>query len=96
MEYTYYPGCSLGTSVKANYESVRFVSKALGQNLAELENWSCCGAIHYMAAKETISFLTLPFTKDPGLALEGTPQQLGLKRNLIPFQLKEKSQESIR
>ena len=36
------------------------------------------------------------FTQALGLALGGTPQELGLNRNLIPFQLEENSFESIR
>lgn len=36
------------------------------------------------------------FTQALGLALGGSPQELGLNRNLIPFQLKENSLESIR
>jgi len=96
MEYTYYPGCSLGTSVKANYEFLHFFFKALGQNLAELENWSCWGAIHYIAEKVAVSLLSLSSTKAPGLTLEGKSQELRLEYNHIPFQLKEKSLESIR
>lgn len=34
------------------------------------------------------------FTQALGLALGGTPKELGLKRNLIPFELKEKRMEA--
>jgi len=57
MEYTYYPGCSLEASAKGYDESVRFVFKALGQELVELEDWNCCGATYYMSTKETISLV---------------------------------------
>ena len=57
MKYTYYPGCSLETSGKAYDESVRFVFKALGQEMEELEDWNCCGATYYMSTKETISLV---------------------------------------
>lgn len=96
MEYSYYPVCSLGIPIKSNCESVRFVSKALGQDLPEIENSGCCGAIHCRAAKETISFLTLSSTKASGLALDGKSQEFGLEYNRILFQLKERSLESIR
>jgi len=57
MEYTYYPGCSLEASAKGYDESVRFVFKALGQELVLLEDWNCCGATYYMSTKETISLV---------------------------------------
>jgi heterodisulfide reductase subunit B len=34
------------------------------------------------------------FTQALGLALGGTPKELGLERNLIPFELKEKRMEA--
>lgn len=52
MSYVYYPGCSLGSTGKAYDESTRFVFKALGQGLDELEDWNCCGATAYMAVSE--------------------------------------------
>ena len=44
MKYAYYPGCSgHGTSVE--YEtSTRAVCKALNMDLAEIDDWSCCGS----------------------------------------------------
>lgn len=57
MKYTYYPGCSLEASAKSYDESARFVFKALGQELVELEDWNCCGATYYMSTKETISLV---------------------------------------
>lgn len=57
MEYTYYPGCSLEASAKGYDESFRFVFKALGLKLVELEDWNCCGATYYMATKETTSLV---------------------------------------
>ncbi|NTV43503.1 MAG: disulfide reductase [Syntrophobacteraceae bacterium] len=44
MKYFYYPGCSLeGTAVEYN-ESTRAVLRALGAELVEIEDWTCCGA----------------------------------------------------
>lgn len=57
MKYTYFPGCSLEASARSYDESVRFVFKALDQELIELENWNCCGATYYMSTKETISLV---------------------------------------
>lgn len=55
MKYLYYPGCSLESSAKSYDLSTRWLFKALGQELVELEDWNCCGATMYMSIKETIS-----------------------------------------
>ena len=53
MKYFYYPGCSLeGTAIEYN-DSTRAVMAALGAELMELEDWTCCGA----SAAEATSFL---------------------------------------
>ena len=44
MRIGYYPGCSLLGSSKEFDESVRTVLKALGVELVEVPDWSCCGA----------------------------------------------------
>ena len=46
LRYAYYPGCSLHTGAKEYDESWRAVSKVLEIELAEMENWSCCGTVH--------------------------------------------------
>ncbi len=56
MDYRYYPGCSQEVSNKAYDTSARNVSKALGANLVELEDWNCCGATNYMSVRELRSF----------------------------------------
>ena len=44
LRYAYYPGCS-GLSTSKDYdESTRAVCKALGIELEDLEDWSCCGS----------------------------------------------------
>jgi heterodisulfide reductase subunit B2 len=44
MKVSYYPGCSLdGTAIDYN-QSLRAVAKTLGVELAELPDWTCCGA----------------------------------------------------
>jgi len=53
MKYFYYSGCSLeGTALEYNL-STQAVMQALGIELIELEDWTCCGA----SAAETISDL---------------------------------------
>lgn len=44
MKVSYYPGCSLHGTAKEYDQSVRSVSRLLGIDLDELEDWSCCGA----------------------------------------------------
>ena len=44
MKYFYYPGCSLeGTAMEYN-GSTKAVMEAVGAELVELEDWTCCGA----------------------------------------------------
>jgi len=53
MKYIYYPGCSLeGTALEYNI-STKAAMKALGAELVELEDWTCCGA----SAAEAVSYL---------------------------------------
>jgi len=53
MKYFYYSGCSLeGTALEYNI-STQAVMRALGIELIELEDWTCCGA----SAAETVSEL---------------------------------------
>jgi len=44
VKVSYYPGCSLHGTAKEYDQSVRSVSHALGIELEEVEDWSCCGA----------------------------------------------------
>ena len=44
MKVSYYPGCSLHGTAKEYDQSVRTVSRALGIELKEVDDWSCCGA----------------------------------------------------
>ncbi|MBN2304459.1 MAG: CoB--CoM heterodisulfide reductase iron-sulfur subunit B family protein [Anaerolineae bacterium] len=47
--YTYYPGCSLQHGNHAYEVSNRAVAKALGFELAEIDDWNCCGATEYFS-----------------------------------------------
>ncbi|WP_208728293.1 CoB--CoM heterodisulfide reductase iron-sulfur subunit B family protein [Oceanidesulfovibrio indonesiensis] len=42
--YAYYPGCSQTGTAREYDLSVRSVFKALGMELAEVDDWSCCGS----------------------------------------------------
>jgi len=44
LKLSYYPGCSLHGTAKEYGESVTAVSAALGIELNEVKDWSCCGA----------------------------------------------------
>jgi len=44
--YGYYPGCSLMSGAKEYDLSVRAVFAHMGMELTEIEDWSCCGAVH--------------------------------------------------
>ncbi len=44
MKYAYYPGCTIGTTAVEFGLSTDAVCEALGVELAELEDWNCCGA----------------------------------------------------
>ena len=44
MEYAYYPGCSLHSTAVDYDESARAAAAALGMDLVEVPDWTCCGA----------------------------------------------------
>ncbi len=44
MNYFYYPGCSLEASAIEYDTSTRAVMKALGAELVNIDDWTCCGA----------------------------------------------------
>jgi heterodisulfide reductase subunit B len=44
LKYAYYPGCTQETTAKEYNQSALAVCQALGIELAELPDWSCCGA----------------------------------------------------
>jgi len=53
--YLYYPGCSVKGTGRAYEESLLAVFESLGLELAELEDWNCCGATAYMSVDEAQS-----------------------------------------
>ncbi|MBW1722283.1 MAG: CoB--CoM heterodisulfide reductase iron-sulfur subunit B family protein [Deltaproteobacteria bacterium] len=57
MKYIYYPGCSLeGTALEYNL-STRAVLAALGADLSDLEDWTCCGASAAEASSRLLSLV---------------------------------------
>jgi heterodisulfide reductase subunit B len=52
MKYSYFPGCSLKGLGRSYEESLLPVMKHLGVELAELNDWNCCGATAYMSVDE--------------------------------------------
>ncbi len=56
MKYGYYPGCILPVSAKEYDISTREVFDALGVELVELEDWSCCGASAVYNIDHLLSF----------------------------------------
>jgi heterodisulfide reductase subunit B2 len=53
MKYFYYPGCSLEGTATEYDRATRAVMAALGAELLEVEDWTCCGA----SAADAISYL---------------------------------------
>lgn len=53
MRYLYYPGCSLEGTAVEYHVSTQAVMTALGVELQEIEDWTCCGA----SAAESVSDL---------------------------------------
>jgi len=59
MRYLYYPGCSLKGTAKEYDLSTRACMKALGVEVEELEDWTCCGATAAQSVSRLLS-LALP------------------------------------
>lgn len=56
MDLSYYPGCSLESTAREYNNSAVAVSKALGLNLIELEDWMCCGATSAHSTNQLLSY----------------------------------------
>ena len=59
MKYTYYPGCTAGTTSVEFGLSTEAVCEALDVELLELDDWSCCGASSAHSLNHELS-LSLP------------------------------------
>ena len=78
MRYQYYPGCSLeGTALEYNL-STQAVMDAVGVELIEIEDWTCCGA---SAAESTNHLLSLVL---PARNLAIAEKQEDIRDILVP------------
>ena len=59
MPIAYFPGCSLSSSGSDYNFSLNYVARALGIELAEIRDWTCCGALSARASSRLLS-LALP------------------------------------
>lgn len=57
MKYLYYPGCSLEGTAKEYHESTVALMTALGAELVEINDWTCCGASAAHAVSELLSYV---------------------------------------
>ncbi len=55
-DYLLYPGCSMEGSARAYYDLLEAISKPLGLNLKEIEDWNCCGATEYFGISLTSAY----------------------------------------
>jgi len=55
--FSYFPGCSLMSTNRAYDRSTRSVARVLGLELAELDDWNCCGATAYLPIREKRAFV---------------------------------------
>lgn len=49
MKYGYYPGCSLEKNAIAYHQSTLAATKPFGVELAEIDDWNCCGTSEYIS-----------------------------------------------
>jgi heterodisulfide reductase subunit B len=57
MKYAYYPGCSLSGTAKEYDVASRALFDALGVELAEIPDWTCCGASAVEPTDKDLSLL---------------------------------------
>ena len=83
----YYPGCALHGSSREYDMSVRAVAQALGHELVEVNDWSCCGAsaAHSTNAKlaESLSIRNLALAEKQGLDAILAPCPMCSKQLLV-------------
>ena len=77
MKYIYYPGCSLEGTAREYNLSTKAAMKALGAELVELEDWTCCGA----SAADAVSYLLSMVLAARNLALG---EKMGTEDFLVP------------
>ena len=55
MKYAFFPGCSLQSSAWDFARSTRAVCRALGIELEDIPNWSCCGSTPAHASSDSLA-----------------------------------------
>jgi heterodisulfide reductase subunit B len=55
LDFSYFPGCTLHSSSEEYDISTKAVSKVLGINLIEIEDWNCCGAMALTSVDKTLA-----------------------------------------
>lgn len=55
MKYALYPGCSMESTARDYKLSTLAVAEALGMNLKEVPNWTCCGSTPVHFASELLA-----------------------------------------
>jgi heterodisulfide reductase subunit B2 len=58
VRYSYYPGCTLKTKAKVYEDTTLRTAKALGLEIAEVEEWQCCGALYPLNTDEIFPLLS--------------------------------------
>ncbi len=81
MRYAYYPGCSLHSTASDYQQSIDSVFRKLSIELAEMEDWTCCGA-SAAHASDLLLPMVLP-AKDLAKVGEDGPGGAGPLRRLL-------------
>lgn len=68
MSYVFYPGCSLDSTARGYHLSAKAVARALGLELPDLPDWTCCGST---AAHQSNRLLSLVLPAKNLLAASG-------------------------
>jgi heterodisulfide reductase subunit B len=58
VRYSYYPGCTLKTKAKVYEDTTLSTAKALGLEMAEIDEWQCCGALYPLNTDEIFPLLS--------------------------------------
>lgn len=54
--YILYPGCSMESSARAYYDSLKAIAGVIDLHLQEIDDWNCCGATEYLGIKLTPAY----------------------------------------
>lgn len=56
QDLPFFPGCSLATSARENYDSLQVFCREIGYNLVEVQDWNCCGSSSAHAVWDELAF----------------------------------------